>query len=69
MANMSFQDFVDRMMADRDFRNAMIDDPEAALKANGVEPTEKMVTALKALDYDQVFAVRHAFARGKRMMT
>jgi hypothetical protein len=69
MADMNFQQFIDRMMADRDFRTAMRKDPEAALKANGVEPTEQMVTALKAFNYDQVSAVQKAFARGRLMLT
>lgn len=45
-----FDSLLNKLMADRSFGATLIADPEATLRAHGVEPTSEMVAAVRALD-------------------
>jgi hypothetical protein len=45
-----FDHLMNKLLNDRDFATALVADPDAALRANGVEPTPEMVSAIKGLD-------------------
>ena len=42
-----------RVVADPEFRQKLLDDPESAVKEAGIELTEEQMTALKEMDKEQ----------------
>ncbi len=57
------QTIIGKALSDRAFCEQLINDPEATLRANGVEPTPEMIDALKGLDPDSVQKLAAAFGK------
>jgi hypothetical protein len=63
MAQMSFREFVDKMLDDAKFRREIKKDPKAALERVGMKATAKQVDALKKVDFHSLQKVAGAFHR------
>ncbi|HJR62256.1 MAG TPA: Os1348 family NHLP clan protein [Gemmatimonadaceae bacterium] len=67
---MDFQTLVTKILNDGAFRMAVQQDPEAALKQNGVpNPSPQMVNALKNFDWKSARTVAQAFSGKAGMIT
>lgn len=53
MSQQAVEQLIDRWITDAEFREALRADPEAAVKAAGVELTEEEWAALRAIDWAQ----------------
>lgn len=56
-----FDSLLNKLMSDRSFASTLVANPEATLRAHGVEPTAEMVTAIRALDPASVERLVGAF--------
>lgn len=61
----SFQDVAMKVLSDEDFVRRLINEPEATLRAEGIEPTDEMLDALKGVDVAAVQALAKDFQNGK----
>ena len=48
----NLQAIINKIMAEQDFREALVNDPAGTLQEAGVEPTAQMLAAFEALDLD-----------------
>jgi hypothetical protein len=64
---MTFDEFVEKMLHDPEFRHDVIRDPEGALRERGLKPTEAQIEALKSVDFTRIEMVAKAF--GSREVT
>lgn len=62
---MDFQTLVGRAMTDEKFAQALADDPEAALKAAGIQPTAEMLEALRGVDAAAIRRLAEAFGENR----
>ncbi len=46
----NFDAVISKIVSDSSFAATLVADPEGTLRANGVEPTAEMVSAIRALD-------------------
>ena len=58
-------ELVNRVLNDAAFRQALIDNPEAALRANGITPTPEMLDALRGVDHDSLTQLAGSFGDAK----
>lgn len=56
-------DINDLVLNDSDFCNALVQDPEATLRARGIEPTPEIVNALQAVDAEGLRKLVSAFGQ------
>jgi hypothetical protein len=54
-------ELVDRVLNDAAFRQALLDDPEGTLQANGIEPTPEILENLKGVDHDSLVQLARDF--------
>lgn len=59
------QELVNRVLNDATFRQALIDDPEGTLRANGVTPWPELLAALQGVDHDSLTQLARDFGDGK----
>lgn len=57
------QGIVGKILADAAFCDALLADPEKALQENGVEPSQEMIEAIKALDPGSMKKLAAAFGK------
>lgn len=57
----SIDSLVQKALTDVAFCDALVADPEGTLRANGVEPTDEMISALSGLDAESVQKLAAAF--------
>ncbi len=50
MTNALFNEILGRALVDVDFQKRLLDNPEKALRDEGIEPTEDLIAQLKQLD-------------------
>ena len=62
---MDFQTLVGRAMSDEKFAQALVRDPEKALKEVGIEPTPEILEALKGVDAAAIQRLAQAFGDNK----
>jgi len=60
-----FDDLLKRISSDPEFRTQLVQDPRAALTAAGVDVTDDMVSALRAVDYKSIERVAELFNKGE----
>lgn len=58
---LQFEHFVTLMMIDPTFRRSVASDPEKAFKAHNFEVTDRLLSALKAVNYKALSRVYRAF--------
>jgi hypothetical protein len=63
MANL--QDVAMKVLSDPDFAQKLVNEPEATLRAEGIEPTPEMLDALKGVDVSSVQGLAKDFQDGK----
>ncbi|MCU0754668.1 MAG: Os1348 family NHLP clan protein [Xanthomonadales bacterium] len=56
-------DINELVLSDNDFCDALVRDPEATLRARGIEPTPEVIDALKAVDSDSLRKMVSAFGK------
>ena len=61
----SIQALVGKAVTDVEFAKKLVANPEATLKANGVDATPEMIAALSAIDADAVQKLASAFTKEK----
>ncbi|HEY1011762.1 MAG TPA: Franean1_4349 family RiPP [Herpetosiphonaceae bacterium] len=62
---MDIQTLVGKAVSDPAFAQRLVDQPEAALREAGIEPTPDMVDALKSIDVESLQALAAAFGEGR----
>ena len=62
---MDFQTLVGKVMSDEAFVQALINNPEKALKEAGIEPTPEILEALKGVDAAKLKQLAQAFGDQK----
>jgi hypothetical protein len=65
---MDFQTLVGKAMADEKFAEALVRDPERALKDAGIQPTPEMLEALRGVDAAAIRRLAQAFGEDKAAM-
>ena len=63
-APLDFNHLVIRMLGDVKFRNALVKNPEKALRGIKVKPTALQIAALEAVDWTSLERVFNAFKQG-----
>ncbi len=63
--NDAFQRLVGKVLSDPTFCEALVANPEAALRENGVEPTAEILDALKGLDATAVQRLAVVFGKSQ----
>ena len=58
---MTLNDFVEKMLKDEKFREAVKNDPKQALTTAGATPTEAQVKALRHINFHSLNRVSEAF--------
>lgn len=61
----TFDDLVQKVLHDLEFRKQLVKDPRAALDSIGVEVTDDMVEALDGVDYAALSRVAETFGRNE----
>jgi len=61
----AFNRLVGKALSDPGFCEALVKDPEATLRANGVEPTAEILDALKGLDAAAVQRLAVVFGKSQ----
>jgi hypothetical protein len=56
-----FETLVGKALADEEFAAAVVENPEAALRQAGIEPTDEMLEALNGIDVEAVKNLAAAF--------
>jgi hypothetical protein len=59
----STTDINELVLSDSDFCDALVRDPEATLRARGIEPTPEVIGALKAVDAEGLRKMVSAFGK------
>lgn len=59
------QTVIQKIMSDANFRQALLKDPEGALKANGITPSPEMLKAFKGLDEAGLQALASSYSADK----
>jgi anaerobic selenocysteine-containing dehydrogenase len=62
---MDFQTLVGKAISDEKFAQALVSDPETALKQAGIQPTPEMLEALKGVDAAAIKRLAQAFGDQK----
>lgn len=62
---MDFQTLVGKAISDEKFAQALVSDPEKALKAAGIQPTPEMLEALRGVDAAAIRRLAQAFGDNK----
>lgn len=62
---MDFQTLVGKAMSDEKFAQALVDNPEQALRSAGIEPTPEMLEALRGVDAAAIRRLAEAFGDNK----
>lgn len=62
---MDFQTLVGKALADEQFAQQLVADPEQTLRAAGIEPTTEMLEALKGVDAAAIRRLAQAFGDNK----
>ena len=62
-APMTFDDLVEKVLNDADFRAQLVKNPRAALESAGIPATDEMVQALNQVDYASITRVAEQFGR------
>lgn len=62
---MDFQTLVGKAMTDEQFAQALVANPEKALRGVGIEPTAEMLDALKGVDAAAIRRLAEAFGENK----
>lgn len=62
---MDFQTLVGKAISDEKFAQALVTDPEGALRSVGIEPTPEMLEALKGVDAASIRRLAQAFGEDK----
>ena len=62
---MDFQALVGKALSDEKFAQALVDDPEKALREAGIEPTPEILEALKGVDAVAIRKLAQAFSDDK----
>jgi anaerobic selenocysteine-containing dehydrogenase len=62
---MDFQTLVGKAMTDEQFAQALVANPEQALRGVGIEPTPEMLDALKGVDAAAIRRLAEAFGENK----
>ncbi len=60
-----FQTLVGKALSDEGFAAALVNDPEAALRGAGFEPTDEILEALKGVDVEAIQTLAAAFGEDK----
>jgi hypothetical protein len=63
MANL--QDLAMKVLSDAAFAKKLLSNPEATLRAEGIEPTAEMLDALKGVDEASIMVLAEDFKNGK----
>lgn len=63
MAELTFNDLVQKMLEEPAFRKGIENNPQATLEAIGVEPTDAMIETLESVDYDAINRTAVAFGQ------
>jgi hypothetical protein len=63
MANL--QDLAMKVLSDASFAQKLLSNPEATLRAEGIEPTAEMLDALKGVDAASILVLAEDFKNGK----
>jgi hypothetical protein len=61
---MTFQQLAKKLLADQQFRAAIMKNPKAALKKAGVDATPEQIKALEGVNWNQLATVAAAFSKG-----
>jgi hypothetical protein len=59
-----FEYLASKALFDPAFAQALLQNPEQALKSIGIEPTQEILKALKKVDVNSIAAVAEAFRTG-----
>ncbi len=62
---MDFQTLVGKAISDEKFAQALVSDPEKALKEAGIQPTAEMLEALRGVDAAAIRRLAQAFGDNK----
>lgn len=62
---MDFQTLVGKAISDEQFAQALVNDPEKALKEAGIQPTPEMLEALRGVDAAAIQRLAQAFGENK----
>ena len=62
---MDFQTLVGKAISDENFAQALVDNPEKALKDAGIQPTPEILEALKGVDAAAIRKLAQAFGDNK----
>ena len=62
---MDFQTLVGKALSDEKFAQALVANPEKALKEAGIQPTPEMLDALKGVDAAAIRRLAQAFGDNK----
>ena len=60
-----FSTLVNKAVSDEGFAQELVDNPEKALRSEGIEPTAEMLDALKGVDVDSIKQLAAAFGENK----
>ena len=63
MTNALFNEILGRALVDVDFQKRLLDNPEKALRDEGIEPTEDLIAQLKQLDAKKMQSVMRMLER------
>ena len=61
----TLQDLAMKVLSDPSFAKNLLSNPEAALRAEGIEPTAEMLDALKGVDEASIMVLAEDFKSGK----
>ncbi len=61
----TLQDLAMKVLSDPSFAQKLLANPEATLRAEGIEPTAEMLDALKGVDEASITALAEDFKNGK----
>jgi hypothetical protein len=61
----TLQDLAMKVLSDPSFAQQLLANPEATLRAEGIEPTAEMLDALKGVDAASIMALAEDFKNGK----
>jgi len=60
---LTFDDLIEKVLTDAQFRKELIKEPRSTLEAQGVHVTDEMVAALNQVDYASITRVADQFGR------
>lgn len=60
-----FSKLVNRAVSDEGFAQELVDNPEQALRSEGIDPTPEMLDALKGVDVNSIKQLAAAFGENK----